>query len=98
VGRDPAAIIRTSGCWIVIRDSRAAAERVWASQMAHNLADLGEDDAYRHFFGPPEFVAEKLQEHVAAGFGTTVVEMAAPYDAETIERLIGEVKPLVDRG
>jgi hypothetical protein len=24
--------------------------------------------------------------------------MAAPYDAETIERLIGEVKPLVDRG
>jgi alkanesulfonate monooxygenase SsuD/methylene tetrahydromethanopterin reductase-like flavin-dependent oxidoreductase (luciferase family) len=98
VGRDPAAIIRTSGCWIVIRDSRAAAERVWANQMAHNLADLGEDDAYRHFFGPPEFVAEKLQEHVAAGFGSTVVEMAAPYDAETIERLIGEVKPLVDRG
>jgi len=98
VGRDPAAIVRTSSCWIVIRDSRADAERVWADQMAHNRADLGEDDAYRHFFGPPALVAEKLLEHVAAGFETSIVEMAAPYDTETIERLIGEVKPLVDRG
>jgi hypothetical protein len=26
------------------------------------------------------------------------VELAAPYDVETMERLIGEVKPLVDAG
>lgn len=98
VGRDPATIVRTSSCWIVIRDSRAAAERAWVDQMAHNRADLGEDDAYRHFFGPPGYVAEKLLEQVAAGFEVSIVEMAAPYDTETIERLIGEVKPLVDRG
>jgi alkanesulfonate monooxygenase SsuD/methylene tetrahydromethanopterin reductase-like flavin-dependent oxidoreductase (luciferase family) len=98
VGRDPAAITRTSSCWIVIRDTRAEAEQAWAAQMARNEADLGDDDAYRHFFGPPALVAEKLLEHVAAGFGTSIVEMAAPYDTETIERLIGEVKPLVDRG
>jgi alkanesulfonate monooxygenase SsuD/methylene tetrahydromethanopterin reductase-like flavin-dependent oxidoreductase (luciferase family) len=98
VGRDPAAIRRTSSCWIVIRDSRAAAERVWAEQMAGYRADLGEADAYRQFFGPPALVAEKLLEQVAAGFETSIVEMAAPYDTETLERLIGEVKPLVDRG
>ena len=98
VGRDPGAITRTSSCWIVIRDTRAEAERTWADQRAHNRADLGEDDAYRHFFGPPALVAEKLLEHVGAGFATSIVEMAAPYDTETIERLIGEVKPLVDRG
>ncbi|MEO8208143.1 MAG: hypothetical protein ABI598_03835 [Chloroflexota bacterium] len=55
-------------------------------------------DAFRQFFGPPELVAEKLLEHVAAEFDTTIAEMATPYDIETIERLIGEVKPLVDRG
>lgn len=98
VGRDPASITRTSGSWILVRDTRAEAEKAWAAQMAHNRADLREDDAYRHFFGPPAYVAEKLLEHVAAGFDASVVEMAAPYDAETIERIIGEVKPLVDRG
>jgi hypothetical protein len=27
-----------------------------------------------------------------------MVEVPAPYDVETLERLIGEVKPLVDAG
>jgi hypothetical protein len=31
------------------------------------------------------------------GFSTFLAEMAAPYDAETLERWIGEVKPMVDR-
>jgi alkanesulfonate monooxygenase SsuD/methylene tetrahydromethanopterin reductase-like flavin-dependent oxidoreductase (luciferase family) len=98
VGRDPAAITRTSGCWIVVRDTKAEAERVWANQMSRNHSGLRASDGYRLFFGPPGYVAEKLLEHVAAGFESTIVEMATPYDAETIERLIGEVKPLVDRG
>ncbi|MBI2762402.1 MAG: LLM class flavin-dependent oxidoreductase [Chloroflexi bacterium] len=98
VGRDPAAITRTSGCWIVIRDTKAAAERVWAEQMARNHSDLRDDDRYRLFFGPPAYIAERLLEHVGAGFTSTIVEMATPYDAETIERLISDVKPLVDRG
>jgi hypothetical protein len=29
------------------------------------------------------------------GFHTVIAEMAAPYDDETLERLIGEVKPMV---
>ena len=98
VGRDPSTIVRTSGCWIVIRDTKDAAERVWSEQMARNRSGLRDSDRYRLFFGPPDYVAQKLLEHVAAGFDSTIVEMATPYDAETIERLIGDVKPLVDRG
>ena len=30
------------------------------------------------------------------GFHTFIAEMAAPYDDETLERWIGEVKPMVD--
>jgi alkanesulfonate monooxygenase SsuD/methylene tetrahydromethanopterin reductase-like flavin-dependent oxidoreductase (luciferase family) len=82
----------------VIRDSTAEAEQVWAEAMARNRSDLREGDRFRMFLGPPALVAEKLLEHVAAGFESTIVELPAPYDVETIERLIGEVKPLVDRG
>ncbi|MES2209713.1 MAG: LLM class flavin-dependent oxidoreductase [Chloroflexota bacterium] len=98
VGRDPSTIVRTSNSWVVIRDSAAEAERVWAGAMARNRSDLMDDNRYRMFFGPPEQVAEQLLAHVAAGFTSTIVELPAPYDTETIERLMGEVKPLVDRG
>ena len=98
VGRDPSTIIRTSNSWIVIRDTAAEAERAWAGAMARNRSDLHDDDRYRMFLGPPALVAERLLEHVAAGFESTIVELPAPYDVETIERLVGEVKPLVDRG
>ena len=98
VGRDPSTIIRTSNSWIVIRDTKAEAERVWAEAMARNLGGPADDNSYRMFLGPPALVAEKLLEHVAAGFDSTIVELPAPYDLETIERLVGEVKPLIDRG
>jgi alkanesulfonate monooxygenase SsuD/methylene tetrahydromethanopterin reductase-like flavin-dependent oxidoreductase (luciferase family) len=98
VGRDPSTIIRTTNTWIVVRDTLAEAERVWAEAMARNRSDLKDDNRHRMFFGPPEYVAEKLLEHVAAGFESTIVELPAPFDIETIERLVGEVKPIVDRG
>ena len=101
VGRDPAAITMTTGCWAVVRDSVEEARRVFDGQMA----GWGQDperwharNSYRTFLGPPELIAEKLLEHVAAGYESTIVELASPYDGETIERLTGEVKPLVDRG
>jgi alkanesulfonate monooxygenase SsuD/methylene tetrahydromethanopterin reductase-like flavin-dependent oxidoreductase (luciferase family) len=98
VGRNPADIVRTSGTYVVIRNTTAAAKRAWAAQMANNGSDLMPHDAHRIFLGPPDLVAQRLLEHVAAGFESTIVEMAAPYDDQTLDRLIGEVKPLVDRG
>src|SRR3989304_4599729 len=83
VGRDPASIIRTSNSWIVVRDSKAEAERVWAASMARNQSDLLEGNRHRMFFGPPAYVAAKLLEHVAAGFDSTIVELPTPYDPDT---------------
>ena len=47
--------------------------------------------------GPVEKVAARIREYVDAGFTTQIVEVPAPYDPETLERLIGEVQPLVER-
>jgi alkanesulfonate monooxygenase SsuD/methylene tetrahydromethanopterin reductase-like flavin-dependent oxidoreductase (luciferase family) len=99
VGRDPAAIERTVGCKPVIRDTEAEARRVWEAQMAHNrtpMADVADDDTF--WIGTPQGVAERMIACRDLGFSTFIAEMAAPYDTETLERWIGEVKPMVDRG
>lgn len=99
VGRDSDAIRRTVGCKIVIRDDPAEAERVWAEQMAHNRTPREEwDGPDTLWVGTVEQIAERIRAYVAVGFDTVIVEMPAPYDIETLERLIGEVKPLVEAG
>lgn len=99
VDRDERGIERTVSCKIVIRDSRADAQRVWADQMARNRAPRDVwDGPTTLWVGPPEEIAREILERVAVGFETVIVELPAPYDPETIERLSGEVKPMVDRG
>ena len=41
-------------------------------------------------------VAAKMADAKAVGFHTFLAELAAPYDDETIERWINEVRPMVD--
>ncbi len=41
-------------------------------------------------------MAEKMIERKALGFHTFIGELAAPFDDETIDRWITEVKPMVD--
>jgi alkanesulfonate monooxygenase SsuD/methylene tetrahydromethanopterin reductase-like flavin-dependent oxidoreductase (luciferase family) len=97
VGRNPAEIAFTAGCKPIIRDTEAEARRVWESQMAHNrtpMSDVETDDTF--WVGTPALVAERMSERRELGFDTFLAEMAAPYDDETLERWIGEVKPMVD--
>ena len=97
VGRDQARIERTVGAKIVIRDTVAAAEAVWAAQMAHNRTPREEwDGPDTLWLGPVEKIADEIRARMAVGFSTVIVEMPAPFDRETLERLIGEVKPLVE--
>ena len=97
VGRNPADIEHTAGCKPVIRDTEAEARRVWESQMAHNRTPMGDVEADNTFWiGTPEQVAERMIERRDLGFRTFLAELAAPYDDETLERWIGEVKPMVD--
>jgi alkanesulfonate monooxygenase SsuD/methylene tetrahydromethanopterin reductase-like flavin-dependent oxidoreductase (luciferase family) len=97
VGRDEREIERTATLALVIRDAPDEAERVWAEAIAHNRTPLEEvTEEARPLFGPPQVIAARAREYVAAGFSTLIAEVPAPYDVETLERLIGEVKPLVD--
>lgn len=99
VGRDPADIEHTVGCKPLIRDRPEEARRVWEAQMAHNrtpMADVIDDDTF--WVGSPEEIAERMNACRELGFNTFIAEMAAPYDDETLERWIGEVKPAVERG
>jgi len=97
VGRDFGEIELTCGCKPIIRDTEAEARRVWEAQMAHNRTPMSEvetDDTF--WVGTPEQVAQHMIERKALGFHTFIAELAAPFDDETIERWIGEVKPLAD--
>ena len=98
VGRDPSEIEFTLGIKATIRDSAEEADRVWKAAMEHNRTPLPnvEDDS-TFWNGTAEQLAEKLAPYIEAGFVTVISEQPAPYDQETLERLIGEVKPLVDR-
>jgi alkanesulfonate monooxygenase SsuD/methylene tetrahydromethanopterin reductase-like flavin-dependent oxidoreductase (luciferase family) len=97
VGRDPGEIELTVGCKPLIRDSEAEARRVWEDHMNRNrtpLADVEDDDTF--WYGTAEQLAEKMVARRALGFTTFIGEVPAPYDDETLERWIGEVKPMVD--
>jgi alkanesulfonate monooxygenase SsuD/methylene tetrahydromethanopterin reductase-like flavin-dependent oxidoreductase (luciferase family) len=97
VGRDPAAIHKTVGCKIMIRDSEAEARRDWQTLLDANAMTLEEglrDTSW--LFGSPEAIAEQLAAYRPIGFDGFMVEEPAPYDPETIGRLMREVAPAVD--
>lgn len=95
-GRDPAEIEFTVGCKPIIRDTEAQARKVLAEQLEanHTSPDDVRDDA-SFWVGTPQRIAEQIEELRTLGFHTVIAEMPAPYDEETLERLIGEVRPMV---
>ena len=96
VGRDEAEIERTVACKVIIRDDPAEARTAYRRQLEANNAPLDRLDAPSAWIGTPEDVAAKIAAAAAVGFRTVILEMPAPYDDETFERVIGEVKPLVE--
>ncbi len=96
-GRDAREIDRSANLWVAIRDTEADARAAWGDWMALNRADVADTvGPIRPLFGPPEVVAARFREYASAGFTSILIEMPAPYDAETIERLMGEVAPLLE--
>jgi alkanesulfonate monooxygenase SsuD/methylene tetrahydromethanopterin reductase-like flavin-dependent oxidoreductase (luciferase family) len=99
VGRDIGEIEFTLGVKLTIRDTEAEADRVWKAAMEHNKTPLSNLEGDTTFWnGTVEQIADRLRPYVALGFGTVISEQPAPYDVETLERFIREVKPLVERG
>ena len=57
-------------------------------------ADIADDHTF--WTGTPERIAETMVAYREIGFHTFIVECPAPYDEETLERLMSDVKPLVE--
>jgi alkanesulfonate monooxygenase SsuD/methylene tetrahydromethanopterin reductase-like flavin-dependent oxidoreductase (luciferase family) len=93
VGRDESEIERTLGLGLlIIRDDPAEARRVDAAIREHHP---GYSEAPR--IGTAEQIAESLVPYVGLGFRHIFYDVAAPYDEETLERFVGEVKPMLER-
>jgi alkanesulfonate monooxygenase SsuD/methylene tetrahydromethanopterin reductase-like flavin-dependent oxidoreductase (luciferase family) len=96
VGRDPAEIqiVFSPPTFLIVREDRAKARRVYQETLAYNRtpADRYGDAAW---WGSPEQLAGYFQPYIDAGVRSFILDVLAPYDRETIERFIGEVKPLL---
>lgn len=99
VGRDPAEIEFTLGVKVCIRDTEAEAVSVWKAAMERNRTPMSQVEGDTTFWnGTVEQLADRLAPYVELGFHTVISEQPAPFDVETLERFIKEVKPLVERG
>ncbi len=95
VGRDPATIERTSGLGtVIIRDSRAEAERVWRETFDHN----GRAEVWTNQpVGTPEDLIERLAPYLELGYRHLNGGFPSPYDEESMTRLMTEVKPALEK-
>jgi len=91
VGRDESEIERTVGAGTcIIRDDPAEAQRVFEAMFARNgKADTWKDQPV----GTVDQVVDRLRPYLGIGFRHFIFGFPSPYDAESQERLIREVKP-----
>ena len=98
VGRDPAEIERTISCKLFLRDSEADARQLLKRTMERNQTPMSEvEDDVTFWVDTPERTVERLLEYGDLGITTFIPEIPAPYDDETLTRLVREVKPAVER-
>ncbi|HEY3163197.1 MAG TPA: hypothetical protein VGJ71_02495, partial [Candidatus Limnocylindrales bacterium] len=85
------------GCKPTIRATEAEARRVYLELLATNRTPESRMDGDTSVWvGTPEQIAETMLAYRRVGFDTFIAELAAPYDAETMESLITIVKPMVE--
>ena len=58
--------------------------------------DVADDETF--WTGTPEAIAQRMLAYRRIGFHAFIVESPAPYDAETLETLMHEVRPMVEAG
>jgi alkanesulfonate monooxygenase SsuD/methylene tetrahydromethanopterin reductase-like flavin-dependent oxidoreductase (luciferase family) len=94
VGRDESEIERTVGVGTcIIRDDPAEAQREFEAMFRRNGKARPWND---QLVGTAEQVAEKLRPFLGIGFRHLIVGFPSPYDAESMERLVREVKPALE--
>ena len=95
IGRDEREIERTTGVGVVvIRDSRAEAQRVFDRLFENNrISEKWQDQP----IGTPDDVAGYLAPYVEIGYRHLVAGFPSPYDEESMTRLATEVKLILER-
>lgn len=96
VGREESEIERTVGMGVcVIRDTEDEARRVNDALFAHN----GHARVWpNQHIGTPEQVAGMMRPYLGIGFRHFICGFPGPHDAESMERMITQVKPLLESG
>jgi alkanesulfonate monooxygenase SsuD/methylene tetrahydromethanopterin reductase-like flavin-dependent oxidoreductase (luciferase family) len=95
VGRDPAEIERSASIWgVCIRDDRAEAEKVFQEAFGPDRAARARSGRP---VGTPEDIAAHLAPYVELGYRHLIAGFRAPYDEESMTRLVTDVKPLLER-
>ncbi len=94
VGRDPSEIERTASLGtVIIRDSRAEAQRVQREIFERNgRARLWTDQP----IGTPEDVAAICAPFLEIGYRHLIAGFPAPYDEESMTRFATEVRPMLE--
>ena len=94
-GRDEREIERTVNLNVVIRATRAEAERDWAACVAAHLPQ--EDERGLDAGGSLDEVAEAIAEYRDVGFAHPILIFRNPFDVETMDRL-PELRALLGEG
>jgi alkanesulfonate monooxygenase SsuD/methylene tetrahydromethanopterin reductase-like flavin-dependent oxidoreductase (luciferase family) len=92
VGRDPDSIERTVSLGpVAIRDDPAEASRLIERYHERNI-----DMTRPVLTGSADEIAERVRGYVTRGFRHLIYHLPAPYDDETLERWMTEVRPQLD--
>ena len=90
VGRDFNEIAPTGGGGILVRDDLNTVDKRMREVAARNKVEAPNRPA---FLGKPEDIAKRLVDYHKVGVNGFLLGMSMPYDRETIERTMNEVKP-----
>ena len=90
VGRDPGEIAPTAGGGILVRDDLNTVDKRMREVAKRNKVEAPNRPAV---LGSPAEIAKKLLEYHKVGVTGFLFGMSPPYDRETIERTMTEVKP-----
>jgi len=97
VGRDFGEILTTTGGGVIIRDTEEGVTARLEAIRVHNQASAPPGRQPSSPYGDPDAVALRLADQWRAGVRGFIFGMFAPYDRETLERLIGEVRPRLEQ-
>jgi alkanesulfonate monooxygenase SsuD/methylene tetrahydromethanopterin reductase-like flavin-dependent oxidoreductase (luciferase family) len=90
-GRDPRAVIRVPGCKMVLRSDPAEAQRIFERLLKKH--QWPEEVRQHAWLGTAEWAVGRVNALAEAGAGGLVIQLASPYDLETVQALPAALRP-----